>query len=243
MQAQLAGPAHDGLRREMRRLQEDVARLRGDTRGVAAHDAGHSQRLFLVRHQQHVVVQADGVAVEQQQRLTGARLPQHDVAVQGVVVERMHRLAQLQHHIVGRVDHGIDRAHPAAAQALGQPQRRARRHVDTLEHATEVARRGALRLQPHAAPDLAGHGDRSLRRQGHVAAHQRGNVIGHAVEAEAIGAVGGQAELDAGIRQAKVFGQRLANRRIVRQLEQAGSIVVQAQLLRRAQHAERFHAA
>ena len=85
-----------------------------------------------VGDQQEGRIQRRVVAIEQLQRFAGARMAHHDVALQHVVVERMQRLAQFQHHVVGDVDHRADRAQTAAAQAFGHPQRRVRGHVDAL---------------------------------------------------------------------------------------------------------------
>ena len=58
----------------------------------------------------------------------------------------MHRLTQLEQHVVGDVNDRIDGANPAATQLLFHPQRRWRFNIDTLHHAAQVARTGLRRF-------------------------------------------------------------------------------------------------
>ncbi len=155
----------------------------------------------------------------------------------------MHRLAQLQHHVLGDVDQQRDRTHAAAAQALGHPQRGLGGGVDAFDDAAQVTRRFG------ASVELDRQFTAADRRNGiggeiqHFAAGSRGDVVGDAAKAEAVGAVRGQLDLDAGVRQPQILDQGLADRCVVRQFQQAGGIVVQAQLLGRAQHAVGLDAA
>ena len=82
----------------------------------------------------------------------------------------------------------------------------------------------------------------ALRRYLHRPGKQRRHVVRQADHAQAIGAVRRELQLDTGVGQAKILGQRLADRRVVRQLQQAGRIGIDAQLLGRTQHADRLHA-
>ena len=166
----------------------------------------------------------------------------HDVAMQRVVVERMHRLAQFQHHVVGDVDHRTDRPQMGAPQPLGHPQRRACGRIDTLDDAPQVTRRILACLQPDPAAYVGADGNRDRRGELHGAAEQRRHIVGQAVQAEAIGTIGREAELDAGIGQAQIGGQRLPHRCIGRQFQQAGRVGIDRQLFGRAKHAVRFDA-
>ena len=61
-------------------------------------------------------------AVEGGQRLARLGPPDHQtVAGQSVEVVGVGGLAQFQHHIVGRIDHIVDRSHPGQRQPSGQP--------------------------------------------------------------------------------------------------------------------------
>ena len=91
--------------------------------------------------------QGQAAAVEQAQFFAGARLPHHDAAAEFAEVESMQRLAEFQHHIVGDIDRDIDAARAAAAQALGEPVRRARAQIHTAHRAPGVPRAGRRRAQ------------------------------------------------------------------------------------------------
>ncbi len=149
----------------------------------------------------------------------------------------MHRLAELEHHVLGDVDQQRDRAHATAAQALGHPQRGLGGGVDTFDDAAQVTRCFGAGVELDGQLTAADGGNRLGGEIQHVAAGGGGDVVGDAAQAEAVGAVRGQLDLDAGVRQAQVLDQSLADRCVIRQFQQAGSIVVQAQLLGRAQHA------
>ncbi|MCW0450588.1 hypothetical protein NB706_003422 [Xanthomonas sacchari] len=221
----------------MRGLQEHVAGGLGHAGGVAAHQACQRHRPIGIGDQQERRIQHGLAAIEQGQGLAVARVAHADRALQGVQVEGMHRLAQFQHHVLGDVHQQRQRTHAAAAQAFGHPQRRLRRRIQVLDHAAAITRRVGARVQRHRQRTLAAHRGRRHRQRQHVAAAGRGHVVGDAAHAEAVGAVGGELDLDAGVGQAQILDQRLADRRIVGQFEQAGRVAVQAQLLGRAQHA------
>lgn len=130
MQAEFAAAPHDGRRVEVRRLQEDIARGFGDARVQPAHQAGQSNRTPGIGNGQKTVVQRDLAPVQQRQLLASAGTAHTDRAVQGLQVECVHRLAQLQHHVLGDVHQQRHRTHAAAAQPLGQPHRRLGGRVD-----------------------------------------------------------------------------------------------------------------
>ena len=71
----------------------------------------------------------------------------------------------------------------------------------------------------------------------HLAARGCRHVKRDPAHAKTVGTVGGKFEFDAGIGQAQIVSQRLADRRIVRQFQQARRIGVDAQFFGRAQHA------
>ena len=81
------------------------------------------------------------------------RPPDVDAALQLVEVERVQRMAGLQHHVVGDVDQVRDRAHPARGQAHAHRER-ARADLQAGDDARDVARagRGVADLDVDAAP-------------------------------------------------------------------------------------------
>ncbi|MNS79629.1 hypothetical protein D3C72_1132890 [compost metagenome] len=155
----------------------------------------------------------------------------------------MHRLAQLQHHVLGNVHQQRHRPHAAAAQALGHPQRGGGAGIDALDDTAHVARRFGARRKVNGQFTAAHGRNRGRVERHHFAGACSGHVEGDAADAEAVGAVGGQLDLDAGVRQAEILHQGLADRRVIRQFQQTGGVVVQAQFLGRAQHAVGFNAA
>ncbi len=243
VQAQLAAAAHDRGRREVRRFQEYSGGGIGDARIEAAHQAGQADRAVSIGNHQEAVVQRSVTAIQQLQAFIGARTTHTDRALQGAQIVGVHRLAQLKHHVLGDIDQQRYRAHTTAAQALGHPQRGLRRGVDTFDDTTKIARRFGTGVELDRQLTAATGGDRLCDEIQYFATRRCSNVISDAADAEAVGAVGSQLDLDAGVRQAEVLHQRLADRRVVRQFQQTGGIVVQAKLLGRAEHAVGFDAA
>jgi hypothetical protein len=108
-----AGPAGDGVGGEEGALEEEFGGVEGDPAVFAAHDAGQRQGAGFVGDQQGVGGGRDGLAVEEQHLLAGwgsARGSRRQLGV----VEGVQRLAELEHHVVGDVDQGADRADAAA---------------------------------------------------------------------------------------------------------------------------------
>ena len=120
-------------------------------------------------------------------------------ALDAVEVEGVHRLAGQQHHVVRDVDDVVDRALAAGHQARLQPRRRrADRHV--LERARGEARAEVGRLDDDLDADVAAladepgssaHGGGASARAG-----RRVRLARDAVDAEAVGPVGRDLELE-----------------------------------------------
>ena len=74
-----------------------------------------------------------------------ARQPDLDAAVQFFGVERVRRLAELEHHEIGDIDDTVDRANPDSFQFRAQPIRTGRR-LDLFDPARRIkwALAGAL---------------------------------------------------------------------------------------------------
>ena len=243
VQAQLAAAADDGVRCEMGSFQEHLAGRVGDAGIEAAHYASQCDRSVGIGNQQKFCIERDVAAVEQCQGLACARAPHADRPGEQVAIERMHRLAELQHHVLGDIHQQADRAHAAATQALGHPQRGGTGGIHAFDHAAEITRRirTGVELNRHARVMQRRH--RRVVEGFDLAAGRGSHVEGNAAHAEAIGAVRRQLQFDAGIRQTEVIRERRAHRRIRWQFEQTGRVGIQAQLVRRAQHAVGGHAA
>ncbi len=225
-------------------FEEQVASLVADAAVLAAHHAGDGQGALVVGNHQGVGAQGDFLAVEQDQLLALLGHAHAHAAVDLGEIEGMHRLAQLDHHVVGDVDHGVDTADIGTAQALDHPQRGRPAQVDVADHATEVARAGLGSQQLNAAHfiDLRSNGADHYRLD--LGAVQRADFAGQAGEGQAVATVRGQADLDGGVIQLPGSrGYPGADRRIRRQLHQAGVLFADLQLLGRAEHAVGLDAA
>ena len=89
---------------------------------------------------EHLVAQVVIHAVQSLDGLTVAGTADNNAAIgQALVVERMHRLAVLEHNIVGDINDVVDRTNAAGVQTLAHPRRR-RLDLDVLDDAGRVAR-------------------------------------------------------------------------------------------------------
>ena len=126
-------------------------------------------------------------------------MPDIDRTRQPIHVERVHRLTQLQHHVLSDIDQETDRTHAAAAQTFGHPHRGRGGGVDTLDHTTHVTRRIGASIQIHCnARGAFFIYRRSIERHDFTVA-SGGDIEGDAAHAEAVGAVGGKFQFDAGV--------------------------------------------
>ena len=119
-----AGHPPDGARVPVRRLEQHAGRLLADLGVRPAHRARQRLRSADVLDDQVVGDQRPLLAVERGQRLALAR-PAHpeQTALDPVQVEGVHRLPELEHHVVGDVDHVADAPDPAALQPPPEPGR------------------------------------------------------------------------------------------------------------------------
>ncbi len=111
----------DGV--EDRRLDDDVGRGVRDLARRATHHAGDRERARRVGDQQRVGRELAGHVVERLEALARG-CPSHEdrraavgSGVDGRSIEGVDRLAELQHHVVGRVDDVADRALTSRQQA------------------------------------------------------------------------------------------------------------------------------
>ena len=158
----------------------------------------------------------------------------------------MHRLAQLQHNIVRYVDYIADRTHAAGTQTTLHPFGR-RSNFDILQHAGSKAAAQLRRcnLYVHiiaclALSSLLNVHSRHFQR----AAGDSADFTCQTDNAEAVGTVAGQVDINNGVIQTKHRLHIDANRRIRRQNEDALALLgqqqlgVNAQLIGTAQHTE-----
>ena len=189
------------------------------------------------------VVERVGLAVEREQRLAGARAAHREIAPHLGGIEHMQRPAAVVGDEVGDVDQRVDRAQPDRGQPLLQPFRR-RAVLDAAHEAQREGRdRASAEFDRHR--DRAGKLalDRLDRRVLELAHVGGGKIAGDAVHAGAIGAVRRQVDLDHRIVEAGPLRIVRADRRIVRQFDDALVIVGDLQLEFGHQHAAALDAA
>ena len=105
--------APDPARLEIGALEEHAAGLRRDLALAAAHHAGEGDGTFAVADGQIVVRQGAVDAVERAQLLAAPAAAHDDrAAPHALEIERVHRVAELEHHEVGHVDDVRDRPDP-----------------------------------------------------------------------------------------------------------------------------------
>ena len=103
-----------GSRLEKRTFEKDGRRSGRNAGILAAHDAGDGVRTLCVADHQHRGVELALHAVERLDRLAVTRVAHDDRAVlERAVVKGVHRLAELEHHIVRDVYGEAERANAA----------------------------------------------------------------------------------------------------------------------------------
>ena len=199
--AEGAGRAAHGNAVEVSGLKEHHRRVADDLAVRAAHDARDADGLVLVADAEHVRRQLALVAVERLDGLALARGAHDDVAAfDAAEVKGVHRLAVFEHHIVRDIDDVVDGAHAAVAQSLAHPARR-RSDLDVFHHARGVARAevAVLNVDVDKVGDAAAAAVRLGLVQLEGALEGRARLACKADNAQAVGAVGRDLELDDGI--------------------------------------------
>ena len=199
----------------------------------------------LVGDHAHGVVERVGLAVERGQGLAGAGAAHREMAAHLGGVEHVQRPAAIESDEIGDVDQRIDRPQADGGEAALQPWRR-RPVVDAADQPQRKAaaeRRRGAEVERRRARGREGALHRLDRRVLERADVGGGEVARDAVHAGAVGAVGRQVDLDHRIVEAGPARVACADRRIVRQLDDAVVIVGQLQLGFRAQHAAALDAA
>ena len=121
-------------------FDDDVGRAVADLGRGAAHDAGDADRPGRVGDDQRLGVELALDVVERLEPLPGPGAPDEDPAVvDRGRIERVDRLAELDHHVVRGVDDVADRALAGGEQAHLDAIRR-RPDVDVAHPATDEAR-------------------------------------------------------------------------------------------------------
>jgi hypothetical protein len=229
----------------VRALEEHVGRRGRDLGDRGAHHAADRDGLLEVGDQQVLGAQRSLDVVEGHQPLALLRHPDHDPRSghQGEV-ERVHRLAQLEHGVVRGVDHVRHRAHPGRREASLGPQRRGP-DLNASQDTGQVPR------APIEVPDLDGGHVRGLL----VALGQRGvgghdrhagghrSFPGHPEHAEQVRPVRLDLDVEDDVVQAVGRGEVGPDRGVGGQDQDAAVVAGQADLPGGAQHPVRVEAA
>ena len=220
-----------------RRLDVDVFRLVGDGRRIAAHDAGERLYRLIVGNHADLLVDLDGVAVEQLERFAAATPAHGQATVNLVEVEDVRRTPVLEHHVVRDVDECGHRALPAASQSIDHPGRRGSARVDIAHDAPGEASAQIGRLDLHAQLVVMRRRDTGGLRRVQWRAGQRSHFARDAVHAQTVAEVGRELQREQGVVERQVLANALPHTCIGRQHQQPGMVVRQLQLPCRAQHA------
>ena len=238
-QAQALGRGPDRGRVERRALQQDGLRILPDFAARPAHHAGHRDRFPGIGDEQGVGGEPALDLVEGRHLLPLAGEPHDDPLLgQQRLVEGMQRFAALEHDEIGDVDHVVDGAHAGESQPLLHP---VGRGADShpLEHPGGVAWASPGIFDVHPGPLFHGRAAFLERRLGQAQGQpaQGRHLAGDADDAEAVGTVGGDLQVQYGLGRAQDLGQRGPGGQGVREYEQAGVVVRETQFVLRAEHA------
>ena len=155
----------------------------------------------------------------------------------------MQRLAELEHHVVRDVDDGMDRAQTRAAEPLAEPERRTSAGAKAAHDPAGEPRATLAGEQLHreTLPGARARGFRLAPRERQAASSRE--LARDPEHAEAVAAVRRHVDLEDRVGESQVVGERVAERRVAVEQQQAVRLVRQLELLARAQHPVRLHAA
>ena len=235
--------ALDRLRIPEGRFEVDVGGVERDGGGIAAHDAGERFDRFVIGDHAYPVVDVDGTAVQELERLARAAPAHVQSAMDLRQIEHMRWPAQFQHHVIGDVDQRRNRPLSTALETLLHPARCRRTGIEVADDATGKTAAQVRRADRGRQDLVARHGNRLEHRRDERHAGERRYFTCHAEHRQTIGLVRCQLDRELHVVQLMVVPEVLPDRRIVRQVQQAAMVVRQLQFLCGAQHSLRFDAA
>ena len=188
-QPQALRGAEEAIWLEVRRLEKDVGRRLADLAVLAAHDPGERDRLGCVRDDQVLRLELPVDAVEGPQLLARLRAPDDDLApVKLGEVERVKRVPEREHDVVGDVDDVRDRAHAGGEEPRLQPNRgRAERNL--AEEPADVARAAFEVVDLDLDRLLPGRLGVPARQRDKLQVVERRHLAGDSVDREQVGPV------------------------------------------------------
>jgi hypothetical protein len=184
--------------------------------------------------------------IDGDERLALPRAPHHDLAASDrTEIEGVEGLPLFEEEVVRDVDEVVDRALPDRFESLPKPGRR-RRDPDATHRGTRVALARIPVLDAHGQDgvDALATGRRRRRRTGErrsvaeLALEERCDLARHATNAQTIGPVRREADVQHGVVDPERGGDRCAVGSVQRaQLEQAACVGVELELGPGAEHA------
>ena len=236
-------PGRGGADRiEEGRLDKDLGRRLGAPGRLAADHAAEALHPGRVGDRGDFRVELVFAAVQREQLFAGPGEAHGQVAGELAGVEHMQRPVEVEGHEIGDVDEGRDRPQPDRFEAVAQPAR-ARPVLQAADMAAEKQRAGGQVLEMDGDRRAEAALDRGRVERLELPHAGRGKVAGDAAHAEAIGPVRRHLEVDDRVVEPQQAGVPGADRRILRQFDDAGVILAQRQFGRRHQHAPRRDAA
>src|SRR6476660_3874911 len=242
MEVESASGEQDAAAGEIGALEQHVRRLLGYFGRSATHHSRQRNGLLQVADDPLVPREDPLRVVQRGQPLAVRRLPDDDPwSGEPTHIEGMQRLAGLQHRVVGRVDHGVDRADPRGRQPCLNGERGGLMS-DSTDHAGHVARTTLEIVDPHG--HRIGDGIRHLVHRGlerhelHAGGGRR--LPRDAVDAQEVGAVGFHLDVQDDLVQAQTSFEILADvEPSVVEDQDAAVVLTDRELARGAQHAVR----
>ena len=211
---------------------------------LATDDAAQGLRPRFVGDHRHALLQLVFFPVEGQKPLPGTGRPYVDVAFHPVGVEDVERAIVGVGHEVGNVHQRRDGAQADGGEQSLQPFRRW-----TVLHSPEVAAHevgagcrvtiGKVQMHPDRRIESSLEGIVAQRFQPAQTAGRK--IARHTVDAQGVRAVRRDGDLDYRIVDAQRLRRRRADRRVLRQFDDAFVVVGDHQLALGAHHARRFH--
>jgi len=224
---------------EVGRLEDDVGRMLVHLGVDGAEHTGDDEWLLDVGDDQHLVVEPALDPVQGDDLLPRLR-PAGDQRTAGDLgrVERVQRLAPGKHHVVRHVDDVVDGPHAGVREARLEPRRRVP-GPHAADHAHRVSRAEVGGRHLHGDGSFGGGAAQHRRtgggRRRQLRSRGRGYLPGDAVDAEAVGPVRRQLELEHSFTDRQVVAQRTADLPVGRQHDDPRALGLVAELLL-AQH-------
>ena len=130
-------------------FEEDVRRCRSHLGGCAAHDGSQRDDSGIVGDDNVFGIERAFDVVERRQLLPHLGATDHQVALHGGRIERVQRLAEFEHHVVGDVDGRRDRANTREQKSTLQPPRAHCLRIDTRDLPHHETRSLGLRFEAY----------------------------------------------------------------------------------------------